>query len=166
VAAALVVVGVIVGVKAVTNVRRAQAAAPAVLDTAFGPIRADAFVASLYAAVRRHLAHEADGRALAYSYPDDAWLYLTLPAHDATRFDILLLSFPRRYVDEVVGVLRARVPGTVVLFRPIPAGDIRDAVEAGYERVEELGAFQIYVRRGSAAAGATSRESSLSVVKR
>jgi len=40
-------------------------------------------------------------------------------------------------------------------FRHIPAGDIGDPVEAGYERVEEVGAFQIYVRRGSAAAGAT-----------
>ncbi|HLY39361.1 MAG TPA: hypothetical protein VKU61_15060 [Candidatus Binatia bacterium] len=148
--AALFLAGGIVAVKGVTNVARAYAAAPVELDTAFGRLRERPEIANLYAAVARHVVREPDGAALAYFFPDDAWLYLTLPARDAARFDILLLTFPRRYIDEVTALLRARVPGTVALLNlPVfPAGEIRDAVVTGYDLVEHAGSYEIYVRRG------------------
>ncbi|HLY39360.1 MAG TPA: hypothetical protein VKU61_15055 [Candidatus Binatia bacterium] len=149
VVAALVGACAIVAVKGVVDVRRAYAAAPVQLDSGFGRLRVGADLAPLYAAVRRHLVREPDGRMLAYSFPDDAWLYLTLPAHDTARFDFMMPNFPARYVDEITGMLWARVPGMVVLLRPIPAGRIRDAVGAAYDLAEQVGPYDVYVRRGS-----------------
>jgi ribosomal protein L30/L7E len=119
-------------------------------ETAFGTLRSDAFTAQLFRTVSAHLVREPGGRRLLYSYPDDAWLYLTLPADDATRFSMLLAGFfPPEYIEQAIDVLRARRPGTVVLAFETPA--IRDVVQQGYDMVEELKWYRIFVRRDSPA---------------
>jgi hypothetical protein len=105
----------------------------------------------LYRAVRRHLVAESDGRNLLYSYPNDAWLYLVLPADNPTPFSLLAPGFfPVDYFELAVRVLRERRPGTVVVLAPVLSVDtstaIRRAIDDGYHMVEEVGEFRIYVR--------------------
>ena len=136
--------------QAVANVAYARAIAPVRLATAFGELRADPSVARLFQAVRHHLVPEPDGRVLLYSYPDDAWLYLALPADDSTRFSVLVAGFfPPEYVDEVLATLRARLPGTVVLALPATPEQVRQVVEEGYEAVEDVQGYRVFVRRAS-----------------
>jgi hypothetical protein len=134
----------------IANLAYARAIAPVRLETAFGPIRTDATMARLLRAVRAHVVPEPDGRHLLYSYPDDAWLYLTVPGDDATPYSIMLASFPPERVREVIDRLRARDAGTVVVFVPLAADSIPTAVPAGYDLVEEVGQYRIYVRRAVA----------------
>jgi hypothetical protein len=134
----------------IANVAYARAIAPVRLETAFGPIRADAAMARLLGAVQAHVVREPDGRSLLYSYPDDAWLYLTVPADDATPYSIMLASFPPERVREVADRLRARGAGTVVVFVPLAADSIPQVVPEGYDLVEEVGQYRIYVRRAVA----------------
>jgi len=137
--------------QAVANVSYAHAIAPVRFASDFGELRAEPNVERLFQAVRRHLVREPDGRALLYSFPDDAWLYLALAADDAARFSVLVDGFfPEEYVEEVLDVLRARRPGTVVLAVPFTRERIRRVVEAGYDPVEDVWAYRIFVRRGSA----------------
>ncbi len=136
--------------QAVVNVSYARALAPVHFETAFGTLRAEGAVARVFHAVRRHLPPRRDGRALLYSYPDDAWLYLALPADDATRFSVLVAGFfPDAYVDEVLEALRARRPDTVVLALPFTPAEVREAVEAGYEAVEDVWVYRVFVRRAA-----------------
>jgi hypothetical protein len=133
---------------ALANVAYARAIVPARLVTAFGELRVDPDVARLYHAVQRHLRAEPEGRALLYSYPDDAWLYLALPADDATRFSVLVAGFfPDEYVEEVLATLRARRPGTVVLALPFTPETVRRVVAEGYAPVEDVWAYRVFVRR-------------------
>jgi hypothetical protein len=145
--------------KSAANVRAARATAPVRLETGFGTVQVDAPAARLFRAVRRHLVREPDGRRLLYSYPDDAWLYLVLPADDPTPYSILApWMFPPESVQQVAEILRARVPGTVVVWAPAARGEtpINTAIEEGYEVVEEVGARSIiYVRRESTALRST-----------
>jgi hypothetical protein len=135
--------------KGVSNVAYAHDLAPERVDTAFGPIRLDRETASLFGAVRTHLVSEPDGHTLLYSYPNDAWLYLALPADDVTRFSILIPgAFPTEDVDEAARVLRAQRARMVVLWKPFSSGSIPEAIDAGYELVERVGQHRIYVRRG------------------
>lgn len=131
----------------VANAARAYAVAPERLETQFGSLRTDPGMARLFHAVRRHLVPEPDGRSLLFSYPDDAWLYLALPADDATRFSILLLGWPSAYVDEVLAALRMQRPGTVVVMPLAPGQPVHAAVAEGYRLVEEAYPYRIYVRR-------------------
>jgi hypothetical protein len=132
----------------IVNVAHAHAVAPVRLETAFGVVRGDALVAELFRAVRSHLVRETDGRTLLYSYPDDAWLYLTVPAHDATRFSILLgTAFPAAYVQEAIDAVRARRPGTLVLAVPFLSDAVPQAAQGGYQAVRDVGSYRIYVRR-------------------
>jgi hypothetical protein len=150
VTAAVLCAAVGVAAKGAANLRAARAAAPVRLETGFGPIEVDRFMARVYHAVRGRLVREADGRSLLYSYPDDAWLYLVLPADDPTPYSILAPPmFPPESVREVSEILRARVPGTVVLWTPFaaPGSPIRSAVEEGYDAVQDVGGQRIYVRR-------------------
>lgn len=132
----------------VANVASAHAAAPVRLETGFGAVQVDPNMAELFNTVHRHLVREPDGRRLLFSYPDDAWLYLALPADDATRFNVMTPSiFPPEHVQEVIDAVRARCPGTIVLMR-IDAGQVSTAIEEGYDMVEEAGRFhRVYVRR-------------------
>jgi hypothetical protein len=130
------------------NLAYARALAPVRLDTGFGVVQGDAALAQLFHAVRDHLVTEPDGRRLLYSYPDDAWLYLTLPADDVTRFSALIPGFfPPEDVAEVVGMMRARRPGTVVVATPMLSGAVPEAVQEGYDAVTEVPLYRIYVRR-------------------
>jgi hypothetical protein len=139
--------GAVLG-ECVANLAYARALAPARLHTGFGVVQGDAVLEQLFHAVRSHLVQEPDGRSLLYSYPDDAWLYLTLPADDATRFSVLLPGFfPPEDIAEVVGVVRARRPGTVVLAIPLLSGAVPEAVQEGYDAVTEVPPYRIYVRR-------------------
>lgn len=139
---------VAVAAQAAFNVQRAYARAPVRFATAFGELRGDANVRSLFEAVSRHLVREADGRARIYSYPDDAWLYLALPGDNAMRFSVLVDGFfPDFYVDEVVATVRERRAGTIVLIPPLAPERLRRAVEDGYDAVEDAWAYRIYVRR-------------------
>jgi hypothetical protein len=141
--AALAVVG-----QGAANVAYARAIAPVRLETSFGTVRGDPDMARLLEAVRRHLVREPDGRSLLYSYPDDAWLYLTLAADDATRYSVLLAHlYPAKKVQEVIGPLRERRPGTVVLFTPFSSDSVGRVVEEEYDPVEEAALHRIYVRR-------------------
>ena len=138
--------------KAVTNVTAAYAAAPARFETGFGVIRGDAEMERLFRAVRSRLVREPDGSSLLYSYPDDSWLYLALPAEDATRFSLLAPPmFPSEDIQEAIAALRARRPGTVVLLLPfswVPVGrDVGAAIAEGYDAVEDVGQYRIFVRR-------------------
>jgi hypothetical protein len=138
--------------KSVANVAAAYAAAPVRLETGFGAIRGDAEMERLLPAVRNHLVREPDGRSLLYSYPDDSWLYLALPAEDATRFSILAPPiFPEEDIQEAIAVLRAQRPGTVVLLVPfswVPVGrEVGAAIAEGYDAVEDVGPYRIFVRR-------------------
>ncbi len=140
--------------KGVANLAHAQAQAPVRFETAFGALRGDEAAERLFRAVRRHLVREPAGRSMLFSYPDDAWLYLALPADDATRFSVLVAGFfPPEDVEEVVEVLRARRPGTVVLNLPFRADSLRNAVEQGYDAVEEIHPYRIYVRRDAGSVG-------------
>ncbi len=134
-------------VKGAGNVVRSRASAPVSFETAFGRLDGDDFLRGLHEGIRRHLVPEPSGRSTLYSYPNDAWMYLALPADDATRFEILAPSFPQRYLDEVVAAVRARRAGTIVLmtFAKMPA--IEAAVHEGYDFVEEVPPYRIYVRR-------------------
>lgn len=134
----------------VANVFSAYAAAPVRLETSFGAVRADEYMERLFRAVQTHLVHEADGRALLYSYPDDAWLYLTLPVENVTRFSVMEVHFfSPQHVEEVLAALRARRPGTVVMaFSPSFTEPVNGAVEDGYELAEKVGPYhRVYVRR-------------------
>jgi hypothetical protein len=147
-AAGLLAAVVALGAKAVTNLARARSAAPVTFQTGFGRMQGDAFVAGFFEAVRRNLVRDADGERRLYSYPIDAWLYLALPARDSFGWDILAQGFPPRYFAEAVDMLRRRDPGTVVVLSALPTPpDIRQAVDAGYELVEEYRPYQIYARR-------------------
>jgi hypothetical protein len=129
------------------NLARARAGGPIRWQSGFGVLETGAHMEQLARAVGRHLVAEPDGHPLLYSFPNDAWLYLALPARNATRFDILIPGlFPRPYVDEVLSDLRARRPGTVVYLSVIPADDIRRTVEANYVLAEDTGVYRIYVR--------------------
>jgi hypothetical protein len=143
-----------VAAKAVANVSRAHASAPERVETSFGTLRLDASMARLYRSVHRHLVREPDGSSLLYSYPDDAWLYLALGAQDAARFSVLLPTlFPPECMRETIEVLRARRPGTVVLATPFSFEPITEAIEAGYDAVEEVEGYRIYVRRPATGPG-------------
>jgi hypothetical protein len=140
---ALVVAG-----KCAANVAHAYASAPVRFETAFGTLRGGAATEQLFRAVRERLVIEPDGRRLLFSYPDDAWLYLALPAAAATRFSVLVPGFfPEEYVREVIAALRARGPGTVVVWIPLSADRVGKAVRENYELSEELASYRIYVRR-------------------
>jgi hypothetical protein len=121
------------------------------LETAFGTIRVNEEKERLYRAVRRHLLPEPDGRNVLYSYPGDAWLYLVLPADNATPFSLLAPGFfPVEYFEQTAEILRERRPGTVVVLAPVLSVDdstaIRRAIDEGYHMVEEVDEFHIYVR--------------------
>jgi hypothetical protein len=137
--------------QAIANVSYARAIAPVRLDTAFGPVRTDAASARLFRAVRAHLLREPDGRAMLYSYPDDAWLYLTVAGDDPTPYSIILASvYPRERVRQVTDALRARRAGTVVVFTPLAADLIPQVVAENYDLVAELDHHRVYVRRSVA----------------
>jgi hypothetical protein len=134
--------------QAIANVSYARAIAPVRLDTAFGPVRTDTGSASLFRAVRAHLVREPDGAAILYSYPDDAWLYLTVPGDDPTPYSIILASmYPPERVRDVTEPLRARRPGTVVVFVPLAAEAVPKLVVEEYDLAEDLGQYRVYVRR-------------------
>jgi hypothetical protein len=138
--------------QAIANVLYARAIAPVRFETAFGVVQGDAASERLFRAVRAHLVREPDGTSLLYSYPDDAWLYLTVPAADATRYSILLASsYPPEKVQEIVGPLRARRPGTVVVLLPFSSDSIPKVVQEEYDPVEDVGSYRIFVRRGTQA---------------
>src|SRR5262249_9722298 len=135
----------------VANIAYARVLAPVRLETGFGTIQVDPDTARLFTAVRAHLAPEVDGRHLLYSFPDDACLYRTRPADDATRFSVLVPGFfPEDDVREVVAAIRERRPGTVVVATPLMAGAVPQAVEKGYRPVDEVGLYRIYVRADAA----------------
>jgi len=130
------------------NLERARSAAPVRWQSGFGALETDPAMEQAFRALTPHLITETDGRRLLYSYPNDAWLYLALPASNATRFDVMVPSqFPRQYVEEVLAALRARRPGTIVLRSFIPVDEVRRTVEAHYDLAEETGSYRIYVRR-------------------
>jgi len=132
----------------VANVAHARAVAPARLETAFGPVRTDAASARLFRAVREHLVRDPDGRTWLYSYPDDAWLYLTVPGDDPTPYSIILASiYPPERVRQVTEPLRARRAGTVVVLAPFAADSVPTMVAKDYDLVESVGPYRIYVRR-------------------
>ena len=140
--------GLAIAGKGAANLAYAHAVAPARFETGFGSLRGTEEMARLFRAVRRHLVREPDGRTLLYSYPDDAWLYLALPADDATRFSILAEGyFPPEFIQEMFGALDVRRPGTIVLRLPFSTESVRRAIEKGYDAVEETGQHRIYVRR-------------------
>jgi hypothetical protein len=137
------------------NLAAAHAAAPARFDTAFGPIRGTAGTEQLYRAVDRHLVREADGRSVLYSYPNDAWLYLVLPADNATPFSALVpVMFPPEDIQRMIDVLRARRPGTVVVAVPFTTGPVGEQIiatlEQGYDVADEVDSYRVYVRRSAA----------------
>jgi hypothetical protein len=142
------VLGLAIAGKGAANLAYAHAVAPARFETGFGSLRGTEEMARLFHAVRRHLVREPDGRTLLYSYPDDSWLYLALPADDATRFSVLVAGyFPPEFVQEMLGVLEMRRPGTVLLNLPFSTESVRRTIEKGYDAVEETGQHRIYVRR-------------------
>ncbi|MDX2169354.1 MAG: hypothetical protein SF182_19950 [Deltaproteobacteria bacterium] len=138
------------------NLRAAHAAAPRrFVSAGFGALDGDGATQRLYDAVQRHLVHDADGRARLYSYPNEAWLYLALPAENVTPYSLLVANmFPREDIERVIATLRARQPGTVVLWLPfageVAGAGVPPAIEAGYDAVEEVDGFRIYTRRGAA----------------
>jgi hypothetical protein len=146
-AAAVAVAGLAVVVKAGANLARIHASAPRTFDTAFGRLRGDAAMEALFRAVRDHAVPERDGRRLLFSYPDDAWLYLTLPADDPMRFSVLVPGFfPAEDVAEAVAVIEARRPGTIVLLAAFADDPVGRAVRARYRPVAELPPYRIFVR--------------------
>lgn len=145
----LAAAAIAIAVKGARTLAGAEAGSPLRVQTGFGILRGNEFFERVLNGVRRNLVPEPTGRSLVYAYPNDAWLYLTLPADDAARLDILTPAFPQRYLDQVTEMLRAQRPGTVVLMslgKPNPT--IIDAVTAGYDLAEEVYPFRIYVRRG------------------
>lgn len=150
-AAGMAVFAVAVAGHAVANLPYARALAPERFATAFGELQAEPPVAELYRVARRHLVREPDGRALLYSYPADAWLYLALGAEAAARFSVLVGGFfPDAYVAEVLETIRARQPGTIVLALPYTPDPVRRAVEAGYDAAADTWVYRIYTRRPDA----------------
>ena len=144
------VLGLAIAGQGAANLAYAHAIAPARFETDFGTLRGTQEMARLFQAVRRHLVREPDGRTLLYSYPDDSWLYLALPADDATRFSVLVVGyFPPEFVQEMLGVLEMRRPGTVVVSLPFMNELVRQPLEKGYDAVEETGMHRIYRRRES-----------------
>jgi hypothetical protein len=148
-----------VAARSAANVVSAQAAAPVRLETAFGTLREDAFVEQLFRAVQSHLVREPEGRSLLYSFPNDAWLYLALPADNVTPYSLLAAPmFPPEDFQRAIEILRARRAGTVLLLDPLtlgrPGKAIRAAIEAGYDEVEKVGPYRIYVRRETRASAA------------
>jgi hypothetical protein len=136
--------------QAVANVAYAHALAPVRFDTAFGPLRGTPAMERLYRAVERHLAREPDGRAVLYSYPADAWLYLALGADNPTRFSAMVPGFfPPEYVDEVAAVLRAGRPSTVVVLVGARSDLVLQAMEGVYQPVEDMPPYRVLVRSGS-----------------
>jgi hypothetical protein len=141
--------------QAIANVAYARAVAPVRFETAFGVVQGTASSERLLRAVRAHLVREPDGTRLLYSYPDDAWLYLTVPASDATRNSILFESFfPPDKVQEIVGLLRAHRPGTVVVLLLFSSDQISKVIEEEYDPVEDVGPYRIFVRREARTPGA------------
>jgi hypothetical protein len=133
------------------NVAYARAIAPIRLETAFGPVRVDAGMERLFRAVRSHLVPDTDGRSRLYSYPDDAWLYLTVPGDDPTPYSIILASiYPPERVRQVTDPLHARRAGTVVVLAPFGSDSIPKTVAEEYDLVEEIDQYRIYVRRSVA----------------
>ncbi len=140
--------------KAGGNLARAYASAPpGPVETRFGPVRAQPATERAWRAVRRHLLREPGGEALLFVYPDDYfWLYLTLPADDATRFTVVFApSWPREFVDDVVRTVRARRAGTVVMPTALGGDAVGAAVEQSYVLVETVDGLGIYVRPGAPA---------------
>jgi hypothetical protein len=141
--AAIVVLG-----QGIANVGYARALAPVRLETAFGVVQTNADSARLLRAVQAHLVREPDGRSLLYSYPDDAWLYLTVPGDDPTPYSIILASvYPPERVQQVTGPLRARRPGTVVVLTPLASESIPRVIAEEYDLADEVPQYRIYVRR-------------------
>jgi hypothetical protein len=135
----------------VANVAYARAIAPVRLETAFGPVRVSASMEQLFRAVRSHLVRDRDGRSWLYSYPDDAWLYLTVPGDDPTPYSIIFASmYPPARIRQVTDPLHARRAGTVVVLSPFAADSIPKVVAEDYDLVESVGAYRIYVRRSVA----------------
>lgn len=138
--------------QSVRNVVQAAASAPVRLDTAFGAIRVNGQMARLYEAAHRNLSPEPDGRNIFYSYPNDAWLYLTLPADNPTGFSLLAPGmFPDEYFQDLIEILRERRPGTVMVLAPLllvgtKGAAIGRALDEGYQLVENVDEFSIYVR--------------------
>jgi len=160
---AVVLFALAVAAQSIANVPAAYRAAPVSLETDFGTIRVDSHMEQLFRAVRAHLVAEPSGRPQIYSFPNDAWLYLTLPADNVTPYSLLAARmFPPEDFASVVDVLRTGRAGTVVLITPLASGrvggGILGAVEQGYDLVDEVKPYRIYVRhhadRPSAADGA------------
>lgn len=144
--------GLAIAGQGVRNVAAARAAAPVRLETSFGALRVDASLEMLFHAVDRHLLHEPDGRAMLYSFPDDAWLYLALPADNVTPYSLLYFPmYPPEDFQQAIDALRAGRAGTVVLLPQVATGpkgpELVQAVEDGYDFVEEVNTYRIYVRR-------------------
>jgi hypothetical protein len=142
--------------KGVGNQRAARAAAPVRFETAFGAIDAKPPLPQLYAFARQHLIAAPAGRSLVYSYPDDAWFYLTLPADNPSAYSILVPGmFPAEAFASVVEILRARRPDMVLLCTLVlggPEGEaVQQAVDAGYDLAGELQPYRAYVRRAAPA---------------
>jgi hypothetical protein len=146
-----------VGGQAIWNVALLRSAAPLQLETAFGAIRVSAEKQRLYEAVRGQLLPESDGRNVIYSYPNDAWLYLALPADNATPFSFLAPNmFPAKHFQQTAEILRERRPGIVVALALLLSGKdgttIGSAIDEGYHVVEKVDGFQIYARNLSGSA--------------
>ena len=141
-----------VAAKGFTNQVAARAAAPVRFDTAFGTIAAAPLLPPLYAFARQHLPETPGRRARVYSYPNDAWLYLALPADNPAPFSVLFPGmFPREDFDAVVAMVRARTPDMVLLHTAVMGGPegtaLQQAVDAGYDAAGDLDPYRAYVRR-------------------
>lgn len=156
VAAGLAVLAAVLLARGATNRAAAFAAAPVAWQTAFGPIRGTAGMQRLFEAIAQRLQPEADGRARLYLYPNDAWLFLTLPAENVTPFSSLVpVMFPASDFDTAVRIIAARSAGTAAVFAPVMVGEeggrIRAALEAHYVLDAEVENYRIYVRRAEGA---------------
>jgi len=137
--------------KGIANLAYARAIAPIQLETAFGPVRVNPEMEQLFHAVQANLVRDPDGRSWLYSYPDDAWLYLTVPGNDPTPYTVILAGiYPPARVRQVTDPLRAGRAGTVVVLRALASDSIPQLVAQEYDPVADAGPYRIYVRRAVA----------------
>jgi hypothetical protein len=131
-----------------TNLQDAWRRAPRRFETAIGTLYGDAYMPQVLQAVRFVLKRSPSRHKLLFSYPSDAWLYLTVPADNPTPFDLLYRGFnSEEQFHDAIAALRARPPDCIVvntLFGSVDRDPVLQSIVKGYQLASRLAGHEIY----------------------
>jgi hypothetical protein len=143
--------------KAAQNLRRYHDSAPVRVATAFGTLAWGAQYANFLKDMQTILGPGVAAGKTVYSYPDDAWLYLVLPADNPLPFTSLVRNYntPAQF-RLVCDAIERGVPDYVVVNRLFGMRDDDPVVAAlarGYTKVAIRPFSDVYGRGTSAPTG-------------